>query len=188
MKHINAETTRTTMTKPSSSGRRVSVPSPNASPLEVRSFVVTVLSLRNIPVKESTNNKLLGALNSVLPKLFIHLSISPSLVCSSMFKSGGQPKGSTAIYREEFTFDDIIVSEAMQENARLILSVMLNTPLALGSDSEKCLGVADVALSYIFAHVGSGSYTNAEWFNLFDRDTGLALSSGAAIQLQFKVV
>jgi hypothetical protein len=183
-----------------------------SSPQIYGNIHVTILSVRALPLKETSINFKVGPIVSVLPKLFVHMSLKPFMSqCPQLFKTGGQPKKESGIFRDDFTFENVNISLLLAELAQLHFTVILKTPLSLISEDE-VIGSTAISLMSLLPLLGKdaaakgnlkGTGTGAgagatmttntvsvkwpspvlEWYTLHD-SVGVALPNHAALQLK----
>jgi hypothetical protein len=192
----------------------------------IGTLLVKVMSARGLPVKELSVSALpvsAGPFTLILPKVMVQISIVPSSISSLVYKSGAQPRGPAPVFREDFLFrgplrlllfssscSDLNITRAYRDAAKIIVFVLLRTPLSIGNETTTVIASAEVSLKAFLSEAvpeltlppeeGGGKslktqphpsshhhhHEKQDWFLLFDPQRNLALPNNAGIQLKIK--
>lgn len=189
----------------------------------IGAFLVTVINAKGLPVKELSVSAIpvtAGPFTLILPKIMVQISILPSSISSLVYKSGAQPRSPNPVFREDFLFRgmfilyhnyfnlnyyffyyslDINLNQALFEGAKIVLLILLRTPLSLGNETTTVISFTEISLkSFLNDIITQTSFndnktkTNQifernEWCHLFDPQTNLAINNNNETGIQIKI-
>lgn len=169
----------------------------------IGAFLVTVVNAKGLPVKELSVSAIpvsAGPFTLILPKVMVQISILPSSISSLVYKSGAQPRSPNPVFREDFLFRDINLNQAFFEGAKIVILILLRTPLSIGNETTTVISFTEISLkSYLNDIITQTTYTadkkintnliseKNEWCRLFDPQTNLAINNNeTGIQIKIK--
>jgi len=97
---------------------------------------VSLFRARGLKVKNTQSKAKGWLLATTIPKIYVNLTLSLKEECGLVLKTGGQPRTSEPVFREDFFFPDVDFDVLLENNATLDIEVSVRTPMAFGLSSD----------------------------------------------------